>query len=130
MKKQYLYTEAQKQVVCEKSYYFGRFFAKEPHKFLRYWLKDNEREFKKNLATKDFTKQAHQLGVLFAYHITICNIDYFKKNRTFDFNQYFTNIPTKSWAGFAYYIFQSLQGLKTDAEVQYFFEELYNIIFD
>jgi len=123
-----LYTPAQKQVVSEKTCNFGKFFARK--KFINNWTQNTKNKFINDFPKKDFTKKAYQLGVLFAYYITIQNIDYFKKNRTFDFSQYFTNSPTTSWAGFAYDIFQSLQELKTDDEVQCFFETLYNIIFD
>lgn len=128
MKKQCLYTPAQKQVVAEKSCNFGKFFARQ--KFINNWTQSTINKFRNHFPKKDFTKEAYQVGVLFAYYITIQNIDYFKKNRTFDFSQYFTNSPTTSWAGFAYYIFQSLQKFKTDAEVECFFEKLYNTIFD
>lgn len=128
MKKQCLFTAEQKQVVIENDYEFGKFFASKG--FLTSWAKHHQTEFTNRLKNRSIKNQSSQLGVLFAYYISIKDFHYFIKNKTFDYNKYFTSSASTGWAGFAYYIFQSLQELKTDIEIQYFFEELYNTIFD
>ena len=128
MKNEFLFTPEQKQVVIKNAYEFGKFFAK--MNFLTSWAKHHQTEFTNRLKNRSIKNQSSQLGILFAYYISIKNFDYFIKNKTFDYNRYFTIQTSTGWAGFAYYIFQSLQELKTDIEIQYFFEELHNTIFD
>ena len=128
MKKECLFTPKQKQVVVDKSYEFGKFFANKD--FIDNWEKPSQTEFENRLKNRPVKSQSKQLGILFAYNIIKKDFDYFIKNRKFDFDKYFSSKTQKGWSGFAYYIFQTLKELQSDEEVQYFFEELYNTILD
>lgn len=128
MKKECLFTAEQKQVVIDKAYEFGKFFAKKG--FIDNWAKSTQTDFESRLKNRPVKHQSKQLGILFAYNIITNNFDYFVKNRTFDFERYFASEVQKGWGGFAHYITKTLEELQSDEEVQCFFEELYNFIFD
>lgn len=124
--KKCLFTPEQKEVVIDNAYEFGKFFAKK--QFIKAWTPSFRNEFKKNL-NKVVKNQSRQLGILFAYHISIKNFDYFIQNRSFDFERYFTSLPTTGWAGFTYWLFNEFQKLETNKEIIEFFEKLHEEIF-
>lgn len=127
MKKECLFTQGQKQVVLDNAMEFGQFFTNKNLRKQSYTNADiNNFE---NCLKRKIVCQSSQLGILFGYYIATKNFNYFIEKRTFDFRKYIKQNPTTGWSGFANYIFQSLQELKSDAEVQYFFEELYHTIF-
>lgn len=126
MKKECLFTPEQKQVVVEYASEFQRFFASRG--YLKSSTPSSVYMFRRGFAGTPVQRPAAQLGVLFAYYIITKNYDYFKKNRQHNYQKYLTNIPHSSWCGFAYYIWQSLQDLQSDEEVQIFFEELHEQI--
>jgi hypothetical protein len=127
MKKEYLFTERQKQIVINNSYEFGKFFSNNNLRNKSYTPSDVSNF--KNCLKRNIICQSSQLGILFAYHIATKNFDYFIEKQTFDFRKYIKNDPTTGWSGFANYIFQSLQKCNTDKEVKFVFEELYYKIF-
>jgi len=127
MKNECLFTPEQKQVVIGSISEFGKFFADKNWK--KAWTHSISYEFRRNFIKNAVNQPSAQLGVLFAYYIAVQNYDYFKKNRQCNYQKYFTNTPATSWSAFAYYIWQSLQKLQSDDEVQVFFDELcYKII--
>lgn len=132
MKKQCLFTPEQKQILleynCDIACKFGRFFWK--NGFLEHWTQSDIVAFKSKLKNNPILSNGKQLGILFAYHISTKNIDYFIKNRTYDFQKYFSIKTSKGWNGFAYYIYEQLQKMQNEQEIREFFENLYNKIFD
>ena len=128
MKKECLFAPEQKQVVIANAYDIGKFFVSKG--LLTSWAKHHQTEFINRLKNRSIQRQSSQLGILFAYHISIKDFDYFVKNKTFDYNRYFTSVATTGWTGFAYYMFQIMQKSESDLECQKAFEELYNTIFN